>query len=250
MAYTGILLRGDTYDAIVADPPIAREAVMAGEKLGLGTLSGVVHYLNIAMLAAVGDTETKTSEFPILFDGGELQVNNQGLVVRGTQWYFINITESTATNLTVDGITINPTALQNISYGDATQFTIDSITMNPTELSKITKATSAELIVDGQTLIPTELAKIITINNNMINGYEMSAKPTITAISVNDITVDFILGDKVEVYNDTTSTLLGEITTSGGTLTFSAAQTTGDVIYVWGVDADDNKTLQRKGLIP
>ena len=241
MAYTGILLRGDTYANIVADPPIAREAVVAGEALGLTTIGNNTFYLNVAMLAnigkvdssGVGANETKTSELPLLFDAGELIIDDTKLTIRGKELLYDHLKEITKV-----------TGSEAILAGQS---------IKPDVLAKITKALQGETIIDGETMIPSQLSKIMSITGNSITTdgvYYLDAKPTITNITVNDITVDFHLGAKVEVYNHTTSTLLGEITTSGGTLTYGAAQTSGDVIYVWGLDADDNKTLQKKGVTP
>ncbi len=286
MVYTGILLRGDTYSAINADPPIAREAAIAGEFLAIGTLSGVVHYLNIAGLAQIlkinaGGTAalaTKTSDFPIEYDAGDLVVTANGLEVQGSlidATVISNITKATALEMIIDSISINPTALNGITSATSTALTVDAQLLNPTVLSEITEATSTLLTVSGTVLHIDKLAKITEATSTLltVSGtdlhidklatitdidaeklttdkiYYMGAKPTITALSTTEITVDYYLGDKVEVYNFTTSTLLGELTTSGGTLTFTIAQTIGDVLYVWGIDADDNKTLQRKGII-
>ncbi len=202
MAYTGILLRGDTYDAITADPPINREVVMAGEFLGATTIGGSIYYLNLAELVKIGTPDAqgnftpgfKTSELPITYNGGYIQRYDTYMGVDGTYtWRYeplANIEVASTTELKISGVSMNTPNLKFFSY-----------------------------------------------------------KPTIDALSTTEITVSYTTGTKAVVYNATTSTQLGELTASGATLTFGAAQNSGDVIYVWTVDADDNKSLQVKGTI-
>jgi hypothetical protein len=203
MAYTGILLRGDTYDNIHSDPAVGREAVIAGEFLSLGTFTGVVHYLNIEQLARIGKIGAdgtyapgfKTSALPITFNGGTFDTteDNDYIVVEGHNWRY--------------------EPLANIEAADATNLTISGVNLS----------------VPGLALL--------------------SSKPTIDALTADDITVSWSTGAKCFVYNNTTSTMLGEIALSGGTLTFSSAQTTGDEILVWTVDDDTNTSMKRKGVI-
>ncbi len=94
MAYTGILLRGDTFNTIYLDPPIDRELVVAGEHLGLTTVGSTTYWLNVAALSTISmitdDQGTSipginTSALPIDFDGdGYLKEEVDHLLVGGT----------------------------------------------------------------------------------------------------------------------------------------------------------------------
>jgi hypothetical protein len=199
MAYTGILLRGDTYDNIKNDPPIEREAVMAGEFIGVTTISGQTYYLNTAALALISEVAAdgttaagfKTSDLPVTYDGGliDASVDTAGITIDGSYlWRY--------------------SALANLEKADDLNFKIKSYEM-----------------------ITADLAFVCH-------------KPTIDALSATAITVSWSYGEKSLVYNKTTSTALGEITSSGDSLTFGSSQTSGDVIQVWTEDADGNKSLQ------
>jgi hypothetical protein len=205
MAYTGILIRGNTFNNIQADPPINREIVTAGDHFGIVTYEGNKYYINLSVLKYFGEIDVdgsvsyagfKTSNVPITFDSGLFDdtVDANYLVVSGHNW--------------------NYAALEGIE-----------------------KATSTELKVGGVSL-------------DVANLQFIGSKPTIDSLSTTDITVSWSVGLKALVYNITTSTALGEVTTSGGTLTFASAISSGDEVKVWVVDADDNKTLQTKGITP
>lgn len=93
MATTGILLRGDTFANIYADPPIVREATTAGEHVGYCTITGSVYWLNIAMLSKIGaitdssgntQAGVKTSDMPIDYDSGYIAEEATYMSINGT----------------------------------------------------------------------------------------------------------------------------------------------------------------------
>jgi len=94
MAYTGILLRGDTQPNIYNDPPIAREACMGGEFMALGTNSGVNYWLNIAALSTIGELTPgtgvvevgiRTAALPVIFNGpGYIREDTDEMLIKGT----------------------------------------------------------------------------------------------------------------------------------------------------------------------
>lgn len=203
MAYTGILLRGDTFANVVADPPINREVAMAGEWFGTTTMGGNTFYLNLAELSKIGKSTDnsggfapgiKTSELAITFDGGLFDKQATAITVNGSStWRF--------------------TPLHNLEQADENVITVEGVTMYTPGLSIL------------------------------------SFKPTIDALDANEITVSFSKGTKALVKNETTGTDLGEVATSGGTLTFSAAQNSGDHITARVIDADYNYSLKSKGTV-
>jgi hypothetical protein len=205
MAYTGILLRGSDFTTIYNDPPINREAAMAGDHLALGSYSGIITYLNIGQLSKIGKLTDengtyvpgfKTSDLPINFDGnGYIKNNNTNMLVAGTyQWDH----EALAALVTVDDTTF--------------------------------EFASTSIDVDKWT-------------------FAIQYEPVIDALNDTDITVSFTRGAKCIVYNQTTKTDLGEVTSSGTTLTFAASQNAGDEIIVYAVDANYNKSLNTKGVV-
>ena len=98
MSYTGILLRGSSHAAMLADLPIHREIVVTEQALGVGwdTGSGVAKYwLNyetlskIGMVAADGsgkDNKLRTSNLPIVFDStaAELYLGTDKMTLKGS----------------------------------------------------------------------------------------------------------------------------------------------------------------------
>ncbi len=197
MAYTGILVRADTFNEIYLDPPIAREIAVAGEHLGIGTFSSSIHWLNIAALAKIGEIQDangttslgfKTSDLPITYDAGYM--------VETANWLLINDTHK----------------FRYAALGALEVLTDSSFKF-------------------GSKNIDVEVFSFIT------------GKPTITALSTTSITVDFNQGVKALIYNETTEALLGEVTSSGGTLAFSD-QTIDDDITAQAVDASYNKSAK------
>jgi hypothetical protein len=205
MAYTGILVRADTFENIFADPAIEREIAMAGEYLTVGTPSGVT-YLNLAALSRIGivnDDGTnipgfKTSDIPINYDGtGFIKQETGWMLVKGVyKWYYEGLSGLKAASNTAATFT-NGT---------------DDATVNITAL------------VTSQ------------------------AKPAGITVSTTTAVVNFV-GLRVRVYNETTGKLLGFIETSGETLTFAEAQTTGDIITACICDEDFNYSLKIKGIV-
>jgi len=193
MAYTGILVRAATFNAIYTDPPIAREIAMAGEHIGVGTNTSQIYWLNTLALSKIGLVYDengnsypgfKTSALPITYDAGYLQDKTDHLLV----------------DL---GVKFRYAPLGALEVLDDSNFKF------------------------GSKNIDVEVFSFIT------------GKPNITALSNISIVVEFTQGEKVLIYNETTEALLGEITSSGGSLTFSA-QTIGDDITAQAVDTSYN----------
>lgn len=182
MAYSGILLRGDTFNTIYLDPPIAREMVVAGEHAGIATNTGTVYWLNIAALATIG-----------------LINDDQGNFIAGIS-----------------------TAALPIAY-DGTGYIKEEATY---------------MLVGG------------AYEWNHINiDFSSSFVPTISALTVDDITVTFTKGVRAVVFNETTRTELGIVTSSGATLTFGSQQTVGNVITVQALDASYNRSANAMATI-
>lgn len=122
MAYTGILLRGDTFNTIYLDPPIAREMVVAGEHAGFTTNTGVVYWLNIAALATIGTINDdqgnsiagiNTTALPIAYTGaGYIKEETTHMLVGGTYRFhaanldFMSFFTPTIVSLTVNDINV------------------------------------------------------------------------------------------------------------------------------------------------
>lgn len=204
MAYTGILLRGDTFNNIYLDPPITREAVVAGQWAGIGADNGAggtnIYWMNLAQLVKIGmltDDQGNytpgflTSDLPIVFDGaGFIKEESDHILIDSTyKWYYLG--------------------LKAIKAGDHTSVTFTDGGVNDTVID-LTKLAFAQY------------------------------KPTISSASTLDITCTFASGDRVRVYNETTGNHLGFITTSGATLSFSVAQSISDVLSAVAGDADYN----------
>ena len=205
MAYTGILLRGDTFNIIYNDAPIAREMAMAGEHIGVGTTTGVNYWLNTAELAKIGKITDDQGNFQPGIHTTDLQIYFDGPgYIRKESGYML-----------VDG---------------AFKFYLAA-------LNNITQADDSTLIIENTSI---DVASLYFIT---------SYRPTIDALSTTAITVSYTLGDRVYVYNETTKTDLGEIATSGATLTFASAQTAGDVITVYALDSRYNHSSKAKGVI-
>lgn len=192
MANTGILLRGGTFNEIFVDPPVTREATLAGSFLGI---SG--YWINLPVLSKLGEVTDsqgsftagfKTSDLPITYDAGYLQEDTDALLVNGNAFRVAPLS-----------------ALEVLS---STSFKFDGIDIDVAML-------------------------------NFLTTY----KATIDFLSQTDITVTFTCL-KVLVRNETTGIDLGEVTTSGDTLTFSSTQNIGDEITVRTVDSHYNKGIK------
>ena len=213
MAYTGILLRGDTFNNIYLDPPIAREVVMAGQWLGAGTDDGTggtnIYYLNLAQLEKIGvRTDDQgaylagfnTTDLPIVFDGVG------GYIKKETDYMFVNATHK----WWYAGVRAIKTGThESVTFTDGT----NDATVNITEL--------------------------------VFAQY----KPAFSALTTVDVVCTYTTGTQVRIYNETTGQHLGFITSSGGTLTFGTAQTIGDVITAAAVDTNYNYSAKIADII-
>lgn len=205
MAYTGILVRGEVFNTIYLDPPIAREIVMAGEHLGLTTVGANTYWLNVAALSAIsGITDDqgnftpgfKTSDLPITYDA-------------------VGYIKSEATHMLVNGSSLWRYApLGALEVLTNSSFKFGSYDLKPANLDFIT-----------------------------------TYVPVMSALTTSNCVVTFTKGIKARVFNETTRQELGVLSTSGGTLTFSGAQTLGDIITAQALDADYNHSAKHKLVI-
>lgn len=204
MAYTGILLRGDTFNNIYLDPPITRELALAGQWIGAGADNGAggtnLYWLNLVQLAKLGELTDdqgsytpgfKTSDLPVVFDGvGYIRDETDHMLVDGLyKWYYAGV--------------------KAIKSGDHTTVTFTDGATNDT-------------VIDLSALAFSQYA------------------PAISGATTVDITCTFTDGVRVRVYNETTGEHLGFINSSGSTLTFGSAQTIGNVLTAVAADADYN----------
>ena len=127
--YTGILLRGEPFNAIYLDPPIAREAVVAGEHMGIATNTGVVYWLNVAALATIGlinDDQgnsiagISTSALPIQYSGtGYIKEESDHMLIGGAyKLNHVNTDFMTSFKPTIVSLTV---ADINVTYTSGTK---------------------------------------------------------------------------------------------------------------------------------
>lgn len=225
MAYTGILLRGDTHANIIADPPISREATITDKAVVVGydTGSGVVLYpLNYAVLSKLGTvaadgtvafTGFKTSDIPISFDGtGDLMISDTSITIRdshvlSTSLKYIKSVNSTSMTITDLG---TPEVTKTLVFADLTRVS----------------AITADMIADL----------------GVINNSPILASPTTTTVAITNVV------GTVEVFDEAESSLGTLI--ADGTLTFSVAQVTGARVYAYNYDVSKNRSKRTSILIP
>jgi len=162
MAQTGILLRGDIFSTIYADPVVAREVALAGNWLTIGTDdgSGGVNefYLNLAALSRIGkllddqgngNIDLKTSNLPIIFDAGLFKEQADHILIKNNyRLYFEalgfkNVTSSTIvfeddTELDIDYL-IQQQTRPIIEASTSTDITLDWNSGTPVVFNETTK---------------------------------------------------------------------------------------------------------------
>lgn len=240
MAYTGILVRGGSHTAMLADLPIHREVVVTELGLGVGwdTGSGVgVHWLNYEALSKIGlvaedgsgkEANLKTSNLPILFDAvnGDLQVTTSAAVFKGA--YSLPFSLSYIKSMTYDVMTLTdkntPEHLRTLQLASLSK--IKSLT--PTEM-QISDGGSPEVITTFN------LVKL----NEFLSG--MITKPTAFTSTTTKATFAGISGTIVVEKED--GTVLGQATT-GTTLTYGETLIVGAKVYAYNIDAAKNKSLR------
>lgn len=240
MAYTGILVRGGSHAAMLADLPIHREVVVTELGLGVGwdTGSGVgVHWLNYEALSKIGliaedgsgkEANLKTSNLPILFDAvnGDLQVTTDKVVFKGA--YSLPFSLSYIKSMTYDVMTLTdkntPEHLRTLQLAS---------------LSKIKSLTSTEMQIsdggDPEVITTFNLVKLSEFLSGMIT------KPTNLTSTTTTATFAGISGTIVVEKED--GTVLGQATT-GTTLTYGETLTIGAKVYAYNMDAAKNKSLR------
>jgi len=225
MAYTGILLRGDTHANIIADPPIHREAaitdkaVIVGYDSGSGVVLFPLNYALLSKIGAVADDGTvalngiKTSDLAIVFDGtGDL-----------------NITDS---NFTIKDTHILSTSLEFIKSMTSTTMTITDLGDPETT----------------QDIVFADIIRVSAITQGMIDNLTaISNVPVLATPSTTTVDITNVQGT-VEVVDENESSL-GTLT-ADGTLTFSTTQTSGARIYAYNYDVSKNKSKRVSILIP
>ena len=104
----------------------------------------------------------------------------------------------------------------------------------------MTEATSTQITIDGIELGTARLHDLSKV------------QATITSLTANDIAADFddTNYDHAVVYNETTFETLGVIPTTGATLTFAAAQNSGDIISCAVADAAYNALTKVVSTVP
>lgn len=240
MAYTGILVRGGSHAAMLADLPIHREVVVTELGLGVGwdTGSGVgVHWLNYEALSKIGlvaadgsgkEANLKTSNLPILFDAvnGDIQVTTDKVVFKGA--YSLPFSLSYVKSMTYDVMTLTdkntPEHLRTLQLAS---------------LSKIKYLTPTEMQIsdggDPEVITTFNLVKL----NEFLSG--MITKPTAFTSTTTTATFGGISGTIVIEKED--GTVLGQATT-GTTLTYGETLTIGAKVYAYNMDAAKNKSLR------
>ena len=240
MAYTGILVRGSSHAAILADLPIHREVVLTERGLGIGwdTGAGVgVHWLNYNILSKIGKIATdglsaenniKTSNLPIIFDAanGDIEVKTDSVVFKGA--YTLPYSLSYIKSLTYDVLTLTdkntPEHLRTLQLAS---------------LSKIKSLTPTEMqISDGGSPEVITTFNLVKLNEFLSN---MLTKPTSFTSTTTGATFAGISGTIVVEKED--GTILGQ-TTIGTTLTYGETLTIGAKVYAYNIDAAKNKSLR------
>jgi len=224
MAYTGILLRGDTQPNIMADPPIHRELAITDKGLVLGydSGSGVVNFtLNydiLSKLATVADDGTiafeglKTSDVPILFDGsGDIKVTPDSIILKDVH--------------------ILSNSLEFIK-------SVSSVSMVITD--RANPETTKTLIFDDIIRVSAITAEMID-TLGQLNSAPVLANPTTTTVDITNVQ------GTVEVVDENESSL-GTLT-ADGTLTFSTTQTSGARVYAYSYDVSKNRSKRTSILI-
>lgn len=240
MAYTGILVRGTSHDAMLDDLPIHREVVLTELGLGIGwdTGAGVAtHWLNYEALSKIGkiaadgsgkESNLKTSNLPIVFDAdnGDIQVTTSELILKGA--YKFPFSLSYIKSMTYDVLTLTdknePEHLRTVQLAS---------------LSKIKSLTPTELVITdgGSPEVLTTLS--ITKLNEFLSG--MITKPTAFTSTTTTATFAGISGTIVVEKED--GTVLGQ-TTTGTTLTYGETLTSGAKVYAYNMDTAKNKSLR------
>jgi len=225
MAYTGILLRGDTHQNIMNDAPIHRELAITDKGLVIGydNGSGVVNFtLNydiLSKIAAVAVNGTvafnglKTSNIPILFDGnGDIKITDSAITVRD-----------------IHVISTSLKFIKSVNFDNM----IISDGLDP--------ETTKTLVFDDILRVSAITTGMIT-DLGAINGSPVLATPTTTTVDITNVV------GTVEVVDEAEASL-GTLT-ADGTLTFGAVQTSGARIYAYNYDESKNRSKRTSILIP
>ena len=173
-----------------------------------------------------------------------------GILMRGALFNTIYLDAPIEREITMAGEHLGVTTVGGTTYwlNTAVLATIGAISNDQGAFIPGFNTTALPITYNGVGYIKEDTDHMLidsTYKWNHVNlDFTSSAVPVMSGLTTAEVVVTFTQGTKAVVFNETTRTELGIVTTSGATLTFGSAQTLGDIITAQCLDANYNHSTK------